>query len=316
MKEIFQSARVACLINPKAANSKWLRRTRLRQLFLQLMSCEVHDAFGDPHTTTDKAREACKNCRIIVAMGGDGTVADAIQGVVESGQAAETSFSVIPFGSGNAFRKSFGIPRNPRRAVKALKNGTIKKIDLLETGGRFAAFSSIGATALVTGKKLENKVHGLWGHILAAGYLFSASREEKVLVLEDGIDKHGPFEKKTVKSRFLDCIISKTNYFGYSWLTAPYAVVDDGYLDVNLFEMTPFTYMFFFPLIYAGIYQRIFGRHFKAKRIAVSGRDIPIQINGEYIGKQDEVKFRAVPLALNMIIPATKNGSKRFSSRG
>ncbi len=312
---LFSNAKVACLINPKAANSKWMRRPRLRKLFLELLSCEVYDAFGDPHTTTDKAREACRNCRIIVAMGGDGTVADAIQGVVESGRIDETSFTVLPFGSGNAFRKSFGIPRSPRRAVRLLKHGVVKKIDLLETGGRYAAFSSIGATALITGEKLKNKIHGFWGHILAAKYLHSAGRAEKVLVLEDGLDKNGHFETKTVRSRFLDCIISKTNYFGYSWLTAPNAVVDDGYLDVNLFEMTPAAYILFFPLIYSGIYQRAFGRHFKAKRITISGKDIHTQINGEYLGAQDEVRFRSVPQALKMIVPATKAGSKHFVSR-
>jgi len=314
MKGILATTKVACLVNPKAANSKWLRRARLHTLLLKILSCQVHDDFGEPRTTTEKAREACQDCRVVVAMGGDGTVADVILGIMESGHAGQTSFGVIPFGSGNAFRKSFGIPKNPKRAVKLLDGGNTRKIDLMETCGRFATFASIGATALITGEKLKNKIHGLWGHLIAGVKIFSASREVKTIMLEEGSDRQGPFLKKTIKSPFLDCIITKTNYFGYGWLTAPYARVDDGYLDINLFEMKPLVYLLLFPLIYSGIYQRLSGGHYKARRAVISGKGIPIQINGEFIGNRDQIEFRVVPRAINMIVPDTKQAVKYFTS--
>jgi diacylglycerol kinase family enzyme len=314
MKDIFSDSRVTCLVNPKAANSKWLRRSRLHDRLLSILRCRLIDPLGDPRTTTDEAKKACTDSDIVIAMGGDGTIADVIQGIVESGRSRDVKFTVIPFGSGNAFRKSFAVPKNPHKAVRLLAQGIVRRIDLMEVCGRYAGFSSVGATALITGEKLKNPIHGLWGHILAGVKLFSASRDEKQILLEDGVCPEGPFRRKVVKSRFLDAIISKTNYFGYSWLVAPHARVDDGYLDVNLFELGPVRYALLFPLIYFGLYQRRCKNHFKAKRIVISGRDIPIQVNGEFIGSRDTVEFRVVPDALSIVIPSTKKALKWFSA--
>ncbi|MCK7524046.1 MAG: hypothetical protein MZV64_43675 [Ignavibacteriales bacterium] len=66
-------------------------------------------------------------------------------------------------------------------------------------------------------------------------------------------------------------MVAKTNHFGYSWRVAPEAVIDDGYLDVTLFELRPIKYAFLFPLIYFGVYQRRL-RHFKARSVVISGR--------------------------------------------
>lgn len=316
MNNNFSQNKVACLINPKAANSKWLKKPRLHEKMLSILGCEVYDAFDEPRTITDKAKELCRESGVIVAMGGDGTVADIIQGVMESGRADRTGFSVIPFGSGNGFRSSFGIPRNTGKAMKLLKRGMDRKIDLLETCGRYGAFSSIGATAYVTGEKLKNPIYGLWGHLLAGVKLFVASRAPKTVVLEDGVDRNGTFKTRTFSSPFLDCVISKTNYFGYKWLTAPGARLDDGYLDINIFEISPFFYILFFPFIYFGVYQKTFGRHYKARRAVISGKDIHIQINGEYIGCRDEVIYRVVPRALNMIMPDTRKARRFLVNKG
>ena len=125
------------------------------------------------------------------------------------------------------------------------------------------------------------------------------------------VDAAGPFAAKTVTSHFFDCIVTKTNYFGYSWKIAPEAVVDDGYLDVTLFEMRPLKYALLFPLIYFGLYQSRL-RHFKAKRVVISGRNMPIQFNGEFLGDRDRVEFRVLPRAIRMVFPPTRRARKRF----
>ncbi|HSA96985.1 MAG TPA: hypothetical protein VLJ16_13105, partial [Acidobacteriota bacterium] len=127
----------------------------------------------------------------------------------------------------------------------------------------------------------------------------------------DGFDAAGPFEKKTVMSSFFDCIVAKTSYFGYSWRIAPRAVVDDGYLDVTLFELKPVKYAFLFPLIYFGLYQRKM-RHFKAKRVVISGRDLPLQYNGEVLSDRDRVEFRVLPKAIRMVTPPTRRAGRYF----
>jgi diacylglycerol kinase (ATP) len=313
MREETKRTRVACLINPRAANSKWLRRKMLRAYLQKKLPGEIHDVFGDTRTTVERAKKACLESDVIVAMGGDGTIADALQGIFEAGKAKDVLFGVIPFGSGNAFRKSFGIPKNPRRAIDRLAAGIPRPIDLLEVEGRHAAFASVGATARVTGEKLRHSVEGVWGHVLAGRRLFDSGTGEKEIELYGGTDRHGAFEHKTVRSKFFDCVVTKTNYFGYSWYVAPKARVDDGYLDVTLFELGPVKYTLLFPLIYLGLYQRRL-RHFKAKRVVIKGRDLPIQYNGEFLGFRDSIEFRILPKAIKILCPPGRRGRKKFQN--
>ena len=311
MTETTKGRRTACLINPRAANSKWMRRKLLRAYLQKRLPGDVYDGLGDMRTTLEKTAAACRDSDVVVAMGGDGTVADTLQGIFAAGKQDDVLFGVIPFGSGNAFRKAFAIPKNPLRAIDGLAEGLARPIDLMEVEGRVAAFASIGATARVTGEKLRGKVQGLWGHVLAGRRLFDTPLDAKTVELHDGFDADGPFERKTLESRFFDCVVTKTSFFGYGWNIAPRAVVDDGYLDVTLFELGPLKYALLFPLIYMGFYQRRL-RHFKARRVVISGRGMPLQFNGEFLGDRDRLEFRVLPRAIRMVVPPTRRAAKRF----
>ena len=172
MAKKIKDLRTATLINPRAANSRWTRRKLLRAYLQKKLPGDIYDGLGDMKTTLEKVAVACRDSDVIVAMGGDGTVADTLQGIFDAGRQNDVLFGVIPFGSGNAFRKSFDIPKNPLRAIDCLAEGVARPIDLMEVEGRVAAFASIGATARVTGEKLRGKIHGLWGHVLAGRRLF------------------------------------------------------------------------------------------------------------------------------------------------
>src|SRR5512143_2895941 len=102
--------RTACLINPRAANSRWMRRKLLRAYLQKRLPGEIYDNLGDVRTTIEKAAVASRSADIIVAMGGDGTIADTLQGIFQAGREKDVRFGIIPFGSGNAFRRAFAIP--------------------------------------------------------------------------------------------------------------------------------------------------------------------------------------------------------------
>jgi diacylglycerol kinase (ATP) len=68
------------------------------------------------------ARLAAEN-DVILGLGGDGTLADIMQGIINSGRQKDVLLGIIPFGSGNALRESLHIPKSPRAAVKAFYRG-------------------------------------------------------------------------------------------------------------------------------------------------------------------------------------------------
>lgn len=301
IKNTVKNRNIVCLINPLAANNRWKRRKRLREELMRKLPGSCLDTPRTKDETVEITRSVCAEAEVVVAVGGDGTIADVLQGIFESSRKDQIIFGVIPFGSGNAFRKSLGLPRNPFKAIKYLLEGDCLTIDLIQVEDRIAGFASVGSTAAVTGEKLRHSIPGLIGHLLAARKLVSYRRDEKILEFFDGIDEKGQkFDYLEVSSRFLDCVIGNTNYFGYSWLVAPEARLDDGYLDIVLFEMPPLLYILLFPLIYFGFLQKKL-RHFKAKEMVIKGKNLDIQYNGEYLGALDSVRVKILPKALKVL---------------
>jgi diacylglycerol kinase family enzyme len=295
--------RVALIVNPKSAKGKWLRFPKLREYIRSTFSGRVHDEAKDKAGMTELARRLSLENDVLVVLGGDGTMADVMQGVFEAGRQNAVVLGLIPLGSGNAMRRSLRIPKQIRKAVRLIEAGTPKPIDVIDVGGKIASLVSIGATAKTTHKKSQSKIPGLLGHVLASRVMFTYPREEMEVDLFDGRDDKGrPFEQKSLKLKLYDCIVNKINYFGYNWTIAPKARIDDGYLDVTFFDIRAYSYVFYFPLIYTGRYQKIL-KHFKVKRLVIRGKDLHIQYNGEIMPVRDEIELKVLPKALRVIGP-------------
>ncbi len=303
------SRKISCIVNPQAAKKKWTRRRNIRHLLRRTLGCDIVDILGDKDQTIERAKKLSLDHDILVAAGGDGTIADVIQGIMAARK--DVRLGILPLGSGNAFRKSLHIPKRMRKALKIIAKGEVREIDLIMIEGRTAGFASIGATAEVTQKALENKIPGLFGHILEGRILATLSKRKLKAELFEGIDDDGkPFDHKQIQIDSFDCVIGKTNYFGYSWRIAPEARIDDSLLDITFYKTSGLKYLLFFPLIYFGIYQR-FQRHYKAKRMILKGNKLPIQYNGEYLGKRDEVRIEVLPKALKVISPGDNRSRKK-----
>ncbi len=302
-ENIFSSKEISCIVNPQAARKKWQRRKKLRGYLQKNLACQIIDSQGSKEETIEIARKQSLTQKVIVAVGGDGTVADVIQGVIDARREKDIVLGIVPFGSGNAFRKSLGIPKNVKKAIRLLKEGEPREIDLIDIEGKVTGIASIGATASVTHEKLQHNIQGFLGHILASRIMPSLPKTEQQIELFDGISDNGEqFDKKTLSLSLYECVIGKTTYFGYSWKVAPRAKIDDGFLDITLYETSGLKYLLFFPLIYFGLYQKT-QKHFKAKKAIIRGKDLPLQYNGEFLGNRDKFEFRVLPRALKIISP-------------
>jgi len=299
----FAARKVAFIVNPRAANGRWLRTPKLRTFIDRHFPGRVHDKVHDKAGMTAQSERLSRENEILVVLGGDGTIADVMQGIAAAGRLADVVLGIIPFGSGNAFSSSLRIPKNLRKAVRILVRGEPRPIDLISVEGRIANFVSVGATGKVVYLKSQSVVPGLLGHLLAGLSLFATSRDAMEIELVDGLDdRRRTFERKIVRRKFFDVVVNKSNHFGYSWLISPLARINDGYLDVTLFDIRAYTYLLNFPLIYFGVFQKIL-RHFKVRRIVIRGRELHLQYNGETIETRDKVKMEVVPRALRIICP-------------
>ncbi|MDH7513772.1 MAG: diacylglycerol kinase family protein [Clostridiales bacterium] len=297
---------VASIINPEAAKKKWLRRRRLHGFLKKNLPGRFFDVLADKDNTIRLVRDLCTDCKTLIAVGGDGTIADVFQGIREAGKEKEITLGIIPLGSGNAFRQSLAIPKNIRKAIGVLHEGSTRDIELMDIGGKLAGFASIGATARVTQEKILRRTRGLWGHVRAGTILFKLPRWELEAELEEGVDDQGrSFSRKTFRLKVFDCVVAKSNYFGYGWHIAPRASLEDGYLDITFFEMSGFKYVLLLPLIFFGIWQRR-QKHYKAKKLILRGKNLPVQYHGEYLDTMDKVEIRVLPRVFRVIGPVRR----------
>jgi diacylglycerol kinase (ATP) len=301
------SERTCCIINPYAANRRWKRNKLLREYFKRIFPVQIIDTQEDKFQTIRAVQKLCRKHDVIVAAGGDGTIADVIEGIVSSGKSEDIIMGIIPFGSGNAFRSSLGLPKSLWRCVNFISEGKYRTIDLMDIEGKPAAFGSIGATARVVVEKLKHPIPGFFGHLLASSLVLNLPRKRMEIEMFDGINDEGePFEHKALNLKVFDAVLGKAKHFGYGWRVAPKAKMDDGYIDLTLFETSGLKYILLFPLIYLGFYQR-FLKHYKAKRIIFRGKNLPIQYHGELMGVKNEIEVNITPKALKIITPLPEN---------
>lgn len=293
----------ACIINPGSARRKWLRRKRLRAFIARNLPGEKYDLLAGKEKTVSLARELCCSCDRLVAVGGDGTIADVLQGIRDAGREQQVTIGIVPFGSGNAFRKSLDIPRRVRKAVRVFRDGEVREVRLMEIEGVVAGFASVGATALVTQEKGRHEIQGFWGHLLAGRKILRLPKWDIEAELEDGIDDRGErFSRRTLRLAVFDCVVTRSKYFGYSWKIAPLADLDDDNLDITFYETSGLKYVLVLPLLYIGLYQRT-QKHFKAKRLVLRGKNLPIQYHGEFLGTRDRVEARVLPYRTRFLCP-------------
>jgi len=295
--------KITCIINPAAANHKWRKHKKIRTYLQDNIPGQIFDSYLDKANTIQKAKILSQESDVLIAAGGDGTIADIIQGITEANRGKDTTLAVLPLGSGNAFRKSLGIPLNVRKSLQLIEHGQKKEIDLIDIEGHAATFGSIGATAQITYEKNQHDIPGFWGHIKAGLNIFKYSQNEMSIDLFEGVDDYGVhFENKFLSIHALDCIFGKTNYFGYNWKIAPLAVADDGFIDITFFEITPAQALFAAPRIYFGTFQKKL-KHFKAKKAVFKGTDLHVQYHGEHLGIKDKITLTIMPRALTVFTP-------------
>ena len=189
---------------------------------------EVAFTHGPKHAT-DLARAAASNgCRRFLSVGGDGTAAEVVNGLVASGVARECELAMLPLGTGNSFLRDFGITDLPV-AADAITRGESTAIDVLRLtheSGVIHFINTMGTGFVARAGELTNerfKFLGAAGYVAAVLVCVMRLRyEENTLRYAGAID-----DARTVLSSF-----SNSQYTGGSMRMAPDAQVADGLLDV------------------------------------------------------------------------------------
>jgi YegS/Rv2252/BmrU family lipid kinase len=294
------------LVNPAAENGAAGRRWPELAHEAASLGLQGDTRFSErPGHLTELAREAAADADLLVAVGGDGTVNEVVNGIA----GLDVELALIPRGTGGDFVRTFGIPRKLDRAVEVALRGRTRAIDLGRGRYRswagedeesyFANIASAGMSGAIakrtneTSKALGGKVSYAWATVA----VFSRWRSDEVRVRVDGTEQAG---------RMHDVIVANGRYLGGGMKMVPEAEPDDGLLDVLLIgDLTKRDLLLTMPKTYRGKHLP----HPKATLLRGTTVEIdapeplPVELDGEQPGTTP-VCFEIVPRALRLRVPA------------
>jgi diacylglycerol kinase (ATP) len=228
----------------------------------------------------------------VVAMGGDGTI-----GVVASELlGSSTALGVLPGGSIMNIPRMLGIPRDLAAAATVLATGVVRKIDVGEARGQpFFESASVGMNAAMF-REAQRFESGDHMSILRAFWVAFRYRPARMQIeLDDGI----------IRARALTVTVSNGPYIGTGMTVAPDAQLDDGCLDIRVFEhFSKLELIRHFASIAFG--RRQYVPHlstYRSRFVRISSRHpLPARADSRDLGTTP-AEFRVLPSALRVIAP-------------
>jgi len=232
-----------CAKNAKAILEQWDHEE------LDLTWCETQSAGHG----TELAREAYQaGCRHFIAVGGDGTVFEIINGLFpEALQGEGVTLGVLPMGTGNSMIRDFGVT-SPEVTLEAIKRGASKPCDVVRVAHLdgeffFVNLLSVGFSAKA-GALMNNrsKAFGALGYVLGVvGSLARLAQPRFPMTVDGG---EGADSRPCTLLSF-----SNSTYTGGTMMMAPNADMSDGLVDIiRIGEMGRVRLLRAFPRIFKG----------------------------------------------------------------
>ena len=233
---------------------------------------------------------------LIVCMGGDGTLNEVIQGMIEGN--VKTPLGYIPAGSTNDFANSLGLESDSKKAAKFILENEARSLDIGEFNGRhFVYTASAGIftkTSYSTPQELKNRL-GHFAYILrGARELFHIRRLKLKIELDD----------KTYSGKYIFVAINNAKKVGgIMKLDKESVEFNDGVFELMLVEY-PKDCMEFIRLCGQVLLQKFNGKisleQISSARITDCS-DIDWSLDGEKEKGRAVVNFKVLHDAVNFI---------------
>ncbi len=248
---------------------------------------------------------------VVVALGGDGTLNEAANGLVGT----ETALATLPGGSTNVFARTIGLPNDPIEATSVLLDslaaGSIRPVGLGSANGRCFLFHvGLGFDAAVVEQVERRGSLKRWaGHPL---FVYAAI---------DTWVRHYDRSRPRFSVTFADGSTIDDGYFGICQNTDPYTflgnrplhLAPEATLDSGLSMVTLRTLRLSSVVRASGAAllrgsglssgRHLDVRHDLGELTVRATVPLPYQVDGDFLGTVDEMVIRHVPDALRLVLP-------------
>jgi diacylglycerol kinase (ATP) len=243
----------------------------------------------------DVTREARSHgYAIVAAAGGDGTINEVVNGLVQATPEGEVvgRLALLPVGSGNDFASMIGTPRNLAAAVQAIQTGRTRCVDLghaqiSTSNGTLSRYfdNNVGIGFEAQVNMESRKITRLRGFMIYLMAVFKALRSfdypELKIEWQDG---NGALDQLAQRSLMVS--IGNSRRTGGGFYVTPDALMDDGALDMVLVPaLKTYQILLLLPRVMIGAHRNhplLRFTRFASASVA-SDRAIPVHVDGELL---------------------------------
>jgi YegS/Rv2252/BmrU family lipid kinase len=296
-----QNIKIAFIVNQSR------KLTRAVQEVIDL--CQQEKSFDSEFFYTQKQNDASqfaydcakKQFDFIVAIGGDGTVNEVVNGMCKVPE-TNSALAVLPNGTGNDFFKSAQLKRQPQLFVEALRNKTTKPLDIakVEFSNKTVYFANIadvgfGGRVVEILNEQRKYIGGKASYALAILRAFIGYRKPRLEITTSEYHFEGPV---------LLVAICNGSIFGNGLTINPFAKVDDGMLNITLLgNVTLFDYVRNLKKLKLGqVIDHPEAHYLKTDRVTIklkSGKAVA-ELDGEYF-PEGECTISLIKHALKLV---------------
>jgi len=310
------------IVNPASADgateNNWPKMASDLRTHFGAFSVAFTQASGDGRRLASE--NAKRGTKLIIACGGDGTISEVANGIIESKEDCE--LAVLPSGTGGDFRRTLGLSTNVATAARALRDARSKMIDVGRTlfvndaGQRetrfFVNVASFGMSTAVLDRtssgeskkwipafaprKLGNKI----SYAAATVQTTLQSEPTEIYLQIDDQDER--------RLRIAELAVANARYYGGAMKIAPDAKFDDGFFDiVTIGDASAFRILLNAPRLYFGAHLRMDEvTHALAKQVNArpvkKDEVVRVELDGEVVGRLPAT-FEVVSRSLRLRCP-------------
>jgi diacylglycerol kinase (ATP) len=246
------------------------------------------------------ARAATQGCRRLLAVGGDGTFNELVNGLLASGVAARDCLvAAAAAGTGNDWSRAMDVPDDPDRLAACMTRAVPRPADIgiAEDGrGTRAAFHNVAGSGLDAEVIARTPRSGPRGaaYLVGLARALTLRRAPQFEVFADG---------RALRGTFLLALASVGPRCGGGMRLTPEAIVDDGWLDLLLVDpLSPLAALARLPRLFNGGLAGDPAFHVTRCRRATIHSDPPcgFQLDGQLFGSTP-VTVSILPSALSAL---------------
>jgi diacylglycerol kinase family enzyme len=304
--------RALLVVNPKASTTSERTRDVLAHALASEVKLDVVETNHRNHATELATQAVHDGLDVVVALGGDGTVNEVVNGLLHEGpQPGLPALAVVPAGRTNVFTRALGLPNSPVEAtgvlLQALLEDRRRTIGLGRADGRWFTFNAglgvdAGAVRRVEKARAKGRTATQPLYIRSAlkEFFLGTQRRTELVLTREGAE---PIELALA----LICNADPWTYLA----DRPVRPCPDATFDTGL-DVMGLTRTHTIPTLRTLAQILAKDGHPHGKRVVTlhdvpeltltASSPLPFQVDGDLVGDRESVHLVSVPAALDVMV--------------